>query len=69
MKQEIQVKIEVNTEVGEKKELTQEEKVADERRRLAESYRKHKIESNPPEEYWVPPVRKCLKYGQQRPVV
>jgi hypothetical protein len=68
VKQEIQVKIEVNTEVGEKKELTQVEKVADERRRLAESYRKHKIESNPPEEYWVP-VRKCLKYGQQRPVV
>ncbi|CAB3996874.1 carbonyl reductase [NADPH] 3 [Paramuricea clavata] len=56
VKQEIQVKIEVKTDVGEKKELTQEEKVADERRRLAESYRKHKIESNPPEEYWVPKV-------------
>ena len=54
VKQEIQVKIEVKKESEEKKELTQEELVAEERRRLAESYRKHKIGSHPPEEYWVP---------------
>ncbi len=52
----------MKTEVPEKKELTQEEKAAEERRLLAESYRKHKIESHPTEEFWVPPVRKFLKY-------
>lgn len=59
MKQEIQVKIEVKKEAEVKKEPTPEEKVAEERRLLAESYRKHKGESHPPEEYWVP-VREKL---------
>ena len=54
------MKIEVKTAVDTKEDLTPEEKVAEERRLLAESYRKHKIDSHPPEEFWVP-VRKCFK--------
>ena len=58
-KKEVGIKIQVKVGVEEKKEQSQEEKAAEERRRLAESYRKHKIESHPPEEFWVP-VRKCF---------
>ena len=59
MKQEVQVKIAVKPAGDARKELSQEEKAAEERRLLAESYRKHKIDSHPPEEFWVP-VRKCF---------
>ncbi|XP_028404677.1 carbonyl reductase [NADPH] 3-like [Dendronephthya gigantea] len=55
-KKEVGIKIEVKVGVEEKKVLSPEEKIAEERRLLAESYRKHKIESHPSEEFWVPKV-------------
>lgn len=49
---EIKVKIELKKE--DEKELTVDEKIAEEKKNLAESYRKHKIERQPSEEFWVP---------------
>lgn len=56
-KKDVQVKIEVKLQVEENKALSPEEMAAEERKKLAESYRKHKIDSHPTEEFWVPPVR------------
>lgn len=51
-----QPKIKVEVAKGGEKEklLTEEELLAEESRLLAESYKAHKNQSNPVEEFWVP---------------